>query len=192
MKSLDTIGCGPGTWTARPCAAGVRTSLSIASAASSLRMNSWSEPASSGQRVFRKERDESRPLGVRERRRMDEDIHAADRLDDGFARAKVCGDDLNPRRESAGFSARPDHGADLVARETGSARNSASNQPPRTEDRKPHVHGTIARREKDGASTVTAAYVHDACTSPPYAREATVSRRPASVRRARCERWETE
>ncbi len=123
---------------------------------------------------------------------MDDDIHAADRLDDGFARAKVCGDDLNPRRESAGISARPDYRADLVARETGSARDSASDQPPRTEDRKPHVHRTIARREKDGASTVPAAYVHDACTSPPYAREATVSRRPASVRRARCERWETE
>src|SRR5205814_6999552 len=50
MKSLDTIGPGPGTWTARPCAAGVPRSFSIASAASSLRMNSWSASASSGHR----------------------------------------------------------------------------------------------------------------------------------------------
>jgi len=178
MKSLDTIGCGPGTWTARPCAAGVRMSFSIASAASSFRMNSCSASASSGQRhglvegaledreevrvhptgavdvrvsrkdevhasvpvglkqlpfdvqanpslhrvrflrmvlrhgpgswtavhvhvagkdqggargfrgrksVFRKERDEPWPLGVRDRRCMDDDIHAVDRLDDGFA-----------------------------------------------------------------------------------------------------------
>src|SRR5438132_12471165 len=50
MKSLETIGPGPGTWTARPCAAGVPSSFSIASAASSLRMNSWSASASSGHR----------------------------------------------------------------------------------------------------------------------------------------------
>src|SRR2546425_5514534 len=127
------------------------------------------------ERVFRKERDDSRPLGVRDRCRMDDDIHATDRLDDGFARAKIRRDDLNPSRESSGFSARPDHGADLVSRETGPAHDGASDQSSRTEDYKPHAHRTIASGEKHEASPVPAAYVHDACTSPPYAREATVS-----------------
>src|SRR5256712_3743986 len=139
--------------------------------------------------VLRKERDEPRPLGVRDRRRMDNDVHAADRLDDRFARAKVRCDHLDPRRESRSFSAGTDHGADLVAREPGSAHDGASNQSPGTEDRKPHVHRTIAAREKDDASNAATAYVHDACTSPPYGREATVSRRPASVRRGGGGRW---
>src|SRR3989442_15293260 len=102
--------------------------------------------------VPRKERDEPRPLGVWDVRPMDDDIHATDRLNDGFARAKVRGDDLNPRRESSGFSAWPDPGADLVAGETDSAHDGASDQSPRTENRKPHEHQTIARAQKDDAS----------------------------------------
>src|SRR2546426_9598361 len=102
--------------------------------------------------VVRKERDEPRPLGVWDVRRMDDDIHATDRLNDGFARTKVRGDDLNPRRESSGFSARPDDGADLVARETGSAHDGASDQSPRTKDRNPHGHRTSSGAEKDDAS----------------------------------------
>src|SRR3989442_13938044 len=90
--------------------------------------------------------------GVWAVRRMGEEIHATDRLTDGFARAKVRGDALNPRRESSGFSAWPDHGADLVASETGSAHDGASDQSPRTENRKPHEHQTIAGAQKDDAS----------------------------------------
>src|SRR3989441_10540414 len=142
-----------------------------------------------GEGVLRKEGDEPGPLGVRAGRRMDNDVHAADRLDDRFARAKVRCDHLDPRRESRSFSAGTDHGADLVAREPGSAHDGASNQSPGTEDRKPHVHRTIAAREKDDASNAATAYVHDACISPPYGREATVSRRPASVRRGGGGRW---
>jgi len=107
---------------------------------------------------------------------MNDDVHPMDRLSHGFARAKVRGDNLNPCRESRGFSTRTDHSADLVAREAGSAHNGASDQSPRAEDRNPHVHRTIAATEKDDASEVRPAYMHDACTGPPYARPVTVSR----------------
>src|SRR3989441_10090861 len=114
--------------------------------------------------VLRKERADPRTLGVWDVRRRDEDIHATGRLNDGFARRKVRGADLNPRRESSGFSAWPDHGAALVARETGSAPTGASDQSPRTENRKPHEHRTIAGAEKgdgsDGARRLRARCMH--------------------------------
>src|SRR5216110_1732887 len=282
MKSLDTIGPGPGTWTARPCAAGVPRSFSIASAASSLRMNSWSASASSGpsarppgerafedgadvvmhpagatdvrvsredevhasvlmgleqppfngqpnpsfhrvrflrmifrdeprsrpavdvhvarknqgrargcrgrERVVCEERDHPRPFRVRDRRRMDDHLHAADRIDNGFPRAKVRGDHLGP----AGNPAAPPPGR-TMARTWWPARMARrttappiSPLAPRTATRM-HI-GPSRPLKRMTPSKGRTAYVHDACTSPAYAAPATVAERPASVRRARCDR----
>src|SRR5439155_22276896 len=102
---------------------------------------------------------------VRDRRRMDDHLHAADRIDNGFPRAKVRGDHLGPRGESGHPTARTDDGADVVAREDGSAHDSPSDQSPRAEDRNPHAHRTIAATEKDdafeGANRLRARCMHE-------------------------------
>src|SRR2546426_6980249 len=161
MKSRATIGRGPGTWTARPCAAGVPMSFRIASAASSLRMavavhiSGKDQGSARGFRgregILREERDDLGPLGVRDRRRMDDDVDAADRFNDGFPDAKVRRDNLDPRREARGSLARTNDGADLMTREARSAHDGASDQSPRTEDHHPHAPRTIAAAEKDDA-----------------------------------------
>src|SRR5256885_960763 len=203
MKSRATIGRGPGTWTARPCAAGVPMSISIerpaarfpreraledgtevlvhptgavhirvsrqdevhASVLMGLEESSFdAQPNPSFHRVrflwmvfryeprsrmavdvhvagkdqssargfrgregiLREERDDPRPLGVRDRRRMDDDVHATDRFNDGFPQPKVRRDNLDPRRETRGSLARTDDRADLMAREARSSHDGAS------------------------------------------------------------------
>ena len=103
------------------------------------------------ERVLRENRDHPRPLGIRDRRRMDDDLYAVDRIDNGFPRAKVDRDHLRPYRESGRPSAGANDGADLVAREARSADDGPSDQSPRTEDRNPHAPRTIAATEKDDA-----------------------------------------
>src|SRR5213079_829435 len=71
------------------------------------------------ERVVCEKLDHPRPFRVRDRRRMDDHLHAADRMDNGFPRAKVRGDPLGPRGESGRPTARTDDGADVVAREDG-------------------------------------------------------------------------
>ena len=82
---------------------------------------------------------------------MDDDLYAADRIDNGFPRAKVDRDHLRPYRESGRSSTGANDGADLVAREARSADDGPSDQSPRTEDRHPHAPRTIAATEKDDA-----------------------------------------
>jgi len=117
------------------------------------------------ERVVCEKRDHPRPFRVRDRRRMDDHLHAADRIDNGFPRAKVRGDHLGPRGESGHPTARTDDGADVVAREDGSAHDSPSDQSPRAEDRNPHAHRTIAATEKDdafeGANRLRARCMHE-------------------------------
>jgi hypothetical protein len=96
---------------------------------------------------------------------MDDDVHSADRLDDGIPRAKVDWDHLRPCGESGRSPSRPDDGADLVAREARSAHDGPSDQSPGTEDCNPHMHRTIAATEKDnafdGATRLLARCMHE-------------------------------
>src|SRR5437867_7487436 len=143
--------------------------------------------------VVREPGHEPRPLGVRAIRRVDDEVGAPGRRDDRFLGLQIGMDDLHPGGESVLPRGRPDHRADLLTREPSTPDDRPSDRTFRAKHDNLHAGPTAWSPDKaDGRGSGGSTYVHDACTRPPYAREATVSRRPASVRRARCERWETE
>src|ERR1700704_3227897 len=99
---------------------------------------------------------------------MDDDVHSADRLDDGIPRAKVDWDHLRPCGESG--RSRPGR---TTARTWWPARRARRTTAPPINPLAPRTAIFTGTGQPRPPKTVPPpparpAYVHDACTSPPY------------------------
>ena len=108
---------------------------------------------------------------------MDEDVGPSGCLEDIRPGEEIRLDDLDSRGKRPRPLGPSHHGSNLMTREARAADYGGADRSFRPEDDNPHELPSLTRADKDdGNSSPFGAYVHDACTLPPYPFDAPVGR----------------